>query len=155
MNGFIPGSNAGEKMRRHVVGMSGGGSDGRVLARRDQPLLGQNRVIVAMDDVMRHAGMVGLFGEDRLENLAALALVGQGLVRLGSCDVEAQRMENRRFRVLGISSLQCAHLLLERLGVGVLVLSIFLVNFRECINVGTLTWSCGGITGRNLLGSVE
>ncbi len=58
------------------------GSDLGVHARRPQTLLGQHRIVVAVDDVMRDARMMRLPGENWFQNLAALALVGKGFVGL-------------------------------------------------------------------------
>src|SRR5713226_4078076 len=75
-DGFVPRADAREKMRRHVIGMGGGRRDFGVHARGAEALLGEHRIVVAMNDVMRDSGMVRLFLEDGLENLATLALIG-------------------------------------------------------------------------------
>jgi len=50
------------------------------MRRRTEALLGENGIVVAMNDVVSDARMARLLLEDRLEYFAALALVGKGLV---------------------------------------------------------------------------
>src|SRR5712692_3877649 len=110
--------------------MRGGRRDFGVHARGAEALLGEHGIVVAMNDVVRDSRMVGLLLEDRLKNFATFALVREGLVGLRSGDSECQGVEDGGFAVLGISSLQLAHFLLEGAGVRCVVLVILAINFR-------------------------
>jgi hypothetical protein len=52
---------------------------------------------------MRHAGMVGLLGEDFLENFACLSLVGVSLVRGRRGGQEREGIKNRGFAIAGVT----------------------------------------------------
>ena len=60
---------------------------------------------------MRHPRMVGLRGEDRLEDRRGLELAGIGLVVRVRSDVERERMENRGFLILGVALRELLHCL--------------------------------------------
>src|SRR5215467_14710497 len=100
-------------MRRHVVGMSGRWGNLGVQSRRGKALFSENRIVVAMNDVVRDARMVGILGEEGFEDFPAAALIRKGLVGFGSGDVQRDRMENGGFGIVGISGLQLTHLLFE------------------------------------------
>ena len=60
--------------------MRRGGRDLGIASGRFQALLGDCRVVVEMDQVVRHAWMLRLALGDRLEDRCAFELVGVGLV---------------------------------------------------------------------------
>src|SRR5690349_19919961 len=70
-DGFVPRADAREKVRRHVIGVGGSWGDFRVQARCRKALLRENSVVIAMDDVVRNAWMVGMLGEEGFEDFAA------------------------------------------------------------------------------------
>ena len=51
---------------------------------------------------MRHAGMVWLLGEDRLQDLGGFELIGVGLIGRQRCGVQGQGIEDRRFCIIWI-----------------------------------------------------
>ena len=57
---FLPVADAREDVRRHVLGVGGGGRDLGVAPRRIEALLGDRRIVVEVDQVMRDAGMLRL-----------------------------------------------------------------------------------------------
>jgi hypothetical protein len=64
-----------------------------------QPLLGDRRVVVEVDQVVRDAGMAGLALEDRLQDRGTLELVGIALVARRGGDVEGDRVFDLRLVV--------------------------------------------------------
>src|SRR5882762_9473930 len=87
-DGFIPRPNPDEEMRRHVIRMSRSRRNTCVHACGRKASLCQHRVVVAMDDVMYHSGMVRQFLEDGFEDLTAAVLIGKGLIGFGRGDGE-------------------------------------------------------------------
>jgi hypothetical protein len=67
------------------------------------------RPFVAVDQVVGHTRMVGLRGEDRLENHRGLELAGVGLVFQVRGDIERERIEDRGFLVLRIALRELLH----------------------------------------------
>ena len=57
---ILPQPQPGKNMRRHMQRMRRGGSDLGIAARRGQSQFGQLRLVIAVNQVMRHSGMVGL-----------------------------------------------------------------------------------------------
>ena len=100
---LLPIADAREDMRRHVLRMGGAGRDLGVEPRRVEPLLGDRRIVVEMDQVVRDAGMLRLALEDRLQDRRALELVGVGLVGGRSRGVERQRVVDLRLVVVRIA----------------------------------------------------
>src|SRR5215831_3938673 len=88
LDGFFPRAHAREDMRWHMVSVRRSRRNRGILTRGTQPLLRQNRIVVAVNDVVGNTGMVRQLVKDRLENLSALALVGKRLVRLRSSDTQ-------------------------------------------------------------------
>src|SRR6516162_7015311 len=80
-NGFVPRPHARENMRGHVIGMGGGGGDLGIGSRSNKSLLGQHRVVIAVDEIVSDPGMVRLLLKDRFQDFAAFPLVGESLVR--------------------------------------------------------------------------
>src|SRR5207302_10872091 len=126
-DGLIPWTDPGEDVRRHVIGVCRSRRDFSVRTGCTQTFLGQQGIVVAVDDVVGYARMLGLVGENRLEDFAALALIGKGLVGFGCGYGQGERVENGRLAVVGIGGLHVGHLLLERLGVGVCIVFILAV----------------------------
>ena len=136
-------------MRRHVIGVRRSRRDLGVGAGRAQTFLGQHGIVVAVNDVVCYTRMLWLAREDRLEDLATLALVGKSLVSLRRSDGQGERMENCRLAVIGISSLHLTHLLLEGLRVRIDIFSILAVNFRESFDVNLFPRSGLGVLLRD------
>ena len=76
---------------------------------RVETFLGNGRIVVEMDQVMRDAGMPRLALEDRLQNRRALELVGIGFVGGRRCDVECDGICDLRLIVLRIALRQRLH----------------------------------------------
>ena len=140
--------------------MGGGGSNFCVHARGSQALLRQHGIVVAMNDVMRDARMMGLFLENRLEDLAAPALICKGLVRCRCNDVKSNRVKDCGFRIVGVSGLQFTHLFLEGavIGSSVLaavigssVLAAFCIHFLQGVDVRFFTARGGRVGSCDLL----
>ena len=123
-----PEAEAREDVRRHVLGVRHRGRGPGIAASGDQPTARQGRIVVAVDDVVRGAGVLRLLREDPFEDRARLELVGVGLVG-GRCGrVERQRVEDGGFPIVGIAAGQPLHGLLvggrpraviERVGVAI------------------------------------
>ncbi len=81
----LPEADAGEDVRWHVQGVGSCGRDLRIAAGCGQAELRELRLVVGMDQVMGHAGMLGLSGEEFLQNRRSLLAIGEGfiIVRLG------------------------------------------------------------------------
>src|SRR5580704_12941891 len=99
--------------------------------------------------------MMRLSGEDRFQNLATLALVGKSLVGLGSSNRQSQRVKNRCLIILRIGCLESAHLLFKGLAVRIGVLTVFAVNFSQCVDVGILALCSLRVAGGDLLRLVQ
>lgn len=84
----------------------------RVAARRGQPALGEHGRIVAVDQVVRDAGMVRLLQVDRLEDCRRLELLGIGLVGGQRRGVEGQRVEHAGLAVVRVGRVDPRHRLL-------------------------------------------
>lgn len=86
------------------------GRDVGIAPRRRQPLLGERRIIIAVDEVIDDAGMVGMPGEERLEDRRRPHWPGKAHVvrRLGRRQIERREDlrlipgELRRQRLEGI-----------------------------------------------------
>src|SRR5712664_944157 len=104
-----------------------------------------------MDDVVRDAGMMRLFLENRFEDLTAPALIRKGLVRFGCNDVKSNRVKDCGFRILGVSGLQFTHLFLEGAVIGSSVLAAFCIHFRQGIDVRFFTARGGSVGSCDLL----
>jgi hypothetical protein len=74
-----------------VLRVRGGWRNLAVTLRRGKPLLGQRRVVVAVDQVVRGTWMFGLFREDRLEQLGRTQLVAVLLVGRVAADNYLER----------------------------------------------------------------
>ena len=109
-----PQADSGKDVRRHVQRMRCGRRDLRVAACGGDAQLRQLRLIVTVDQIVRHAGMIRLDGEESFENRGGLLAVCERciFVRLGS--EQRERIERGRFVIVRIGLVH----LLHRLGVG-------------------------------------
>src|SRR5262249_30896207 len=120
------------------------GRDLGVTPRRREPLLGQRRRIVAVNEVMRDAGMIGHLGADRLENGGGLALICGGLVGGERRRLEGGPIENRRLAVLGEAVVQLRHrLLIGERPRAMVARSEILVEGGDRLDVATLALGLG------------
>ena len=60
----------------------------RVHSRSAETFLREHRIVVAMNEVVRDPGVMRLQFEKRFQNLAALLLIGERLIRLGSRNIK-------------------------------------------------------------------
>ena len=86
--------------RRRDFGIAPGGIE---------PLLGDRRIVVKMDQIMRHAGVLRLALGDHLQDCRALELAGIGLVGRRSRGIERERIIDLRFVIIGIALRQRFH----------------------------------------------
>src|SRR2546430_14902524 len=73
----------------------------RVVLRRGERAVDQCWIVVGMNDVMARTGVLRLFCEDLLQNLARLELVFVCLVETVSGGEQRQRVEDPRLPVIG------------------------------------------------------
>jgi len=71
--------------------------------------MGDRGVVVAVDQVVRHAGMVRLLGKDLLQNSGGLELAGVRLVGRERSRVEGERVEDRCLPVIRIAKGELLH----------------------------------------------
>ena len=107
-----------------------GGRNARIAARRDEPLLGQGRRVVAVDEVVRHAGMVGILLELALEDGGRLEVRRVGLVGLRLRPGVVEREENLRLVIGGVALCQ------RLVGLGARDLPLLLGARRKVLVVG-------------------
>src|SRR2546427_11619368 len=88
--------------------------DFRVATCRREGAARERRRVVAMDDVVRHSGMVRLLGEYLFEDRARLELVGVSLVGRGRGGIQGEGIEDRRLIVVWIARVQTLHRLFVR-----------------------------------------
>src|SRR3712207_586372 len=98
-------------MRRHVQGMRRRRRDFRVAPGGVEPSVGEWWVIVAMNQVMGHTGMLRLFREYPLEDFGGLELLGIGLITWRGGGVQGQGIEHRRLTILRIALGELFHCL--------------------------------------------
>ena len=106
---FLPIADAREDVRRHVLRVRRRRRDRSVELGGIEPLLGDRRIVVEMDQIVRHARMSRLPLEDRLEDCRALELVGVGLVGGRRRHVERDRIGDLRLVVVGVFRGQRLH----------------------------------------------
>ena len=111
---LLPESDPREDVRGHVQRVRHRGRDAGVHPRRRQTLLRQLGVIVGVDQVVRHAGVLRVLAEQRFENSRRLELVGKGLVGGQRGGVEQQGVEHLGFHVLRVALGDALHRLLPR-----------------------------------------
>ena len=105
------------------------------------------RLIVGVDQVVGHAGMIGLGGEKFFQNRRGLLAIGEGgiVVRFGG--QQRERVENCGFVIVGISFVNLFHRIGVGLGAGI-VIQFFGVAVKrgDGSDVGLLARSCGAVS---------
>ena len=101
------------------------GRDFGVAARCIERERSQSRVVIAMDDVMSKAGMLGMFCKKRFEDGAGFPLICVGLVTYGRIGADSEGVENCGFVILRIPLVNLAHCLFVSSARGVGRLSAF------------------------------
>jgi hypothetical protein len=97
-------------MRRHVQRMRSGGSDLRISAGGRQAELRQLWLVIAVDQVMHNSGMIGLGGEQLLQDRASFLAVGKRGVVIGLGREQRERIKSSRLvvvRILPVHLLHC------------------------------------------------
>ena len=84
-------------------------SDLGIAAGSIEALLGNRRIVVEMNQVMRHAGMLRLASRDRLQDRCALELAGVGLVGRRRRGIQRECIVDLRLVVVGIALRQLLH----------------------------------------------
>src|SRR6266436_5579513 len=74
-----------------------------------EAFLGDRRIVVKVNQVMRHAGMLRLAYRDRLQDDRALELAGVGFVDRRSRRVQGEGIIDLRFVIVGIALCQLFH----------------------------------------------
>jgi len=97
--GLLPRADAREDVRRHVQRVRRRGRDRRIAPRGRYPFVGDRRRVVAVDQIVRDAGMVGVLLEFILEDRRRLEIRRVGLVGLRLGPGEIERIEDLRFVV--------------------------------------------------------
>ncbi len=70
---FLPIADAGKNVRRHVQGMGRRGRDLGITPGGFEALVGDRRIIVEMDQIVRHAGMLRLALGNDFQDAAPLS----------------------------------------------------------------------------------
>ncbi len=99
-------------MARHMQRVRHGRRERGIAARRGQSLLGKRRRIVAVDEIVRDAGMIGRRNLCLFEDGRRFALVRIGLVGRQRRRVERQRVEYAGLPVIRIAQIDLLHRLL-------------------------------------------
>src|SRR6266404_5667945 len=92
-----------------MLGMCRGRRNLGIASGGIEAFLGDRRIVVKVNQVMRHAGMLWLTYGDRLQDGRALELVGVGLVGWRSRGVQGERIIDLRFVIVGIALCQLFH----------------------------------------------
>src|SRR5882724_7255263 len=92
-----------------MLGMCRGRRNLGIASGGIEAFLGDRRIVVKVNQVMRHAGMLWLTYGDRLQDGRALELVGVGLVGWRSRGVQGERIIDLRFVIVGIAQCQLFH----------------------------------------------
>src|SRR5712664_5029018 len=92
-----------------MLGMCRGRCNLGIASGGIEAFLGDRRIVVEVDQVMRHAGMLWLTYGDRLQDGRALELVGVGLVGWRSRGVQGERIIDLGLVVVGIALCQLFH----------------------------------------------
>jgi hypothetical protein len=77
---LLPIADARKNMRRHVLRVCGVRGDFGVESRCVESLIGNRRIVVEVNQIVRDAGMLRLANKDGLKNRGSLELVGVGFV---------------------------------------------------------------------------
>jgi hypothetical protein len=141
---LLPIADAREDMRRHVLRMRRRRRNRGIALGRVEPLLGDRRVVVEMDQIVSDTGMARLAPEDWLQDGGPFELICVRLVVGRGGDVERDRMADLGFVVVGIALRQRLH----RFQVGLHALAewnsiVILVHGEQGIDVVTLALRLG------------
>ena len=142
---LLPIADAREDVRRHVLRMRGARARSWRSSRAAfESFLGDRRIVVEMDQIVRDAGMLRLALEDRLQDRRAFELVGVGLVGRRGRRVERERVVDLRLVVFRIALRQ----LLHGLGIGLharavvdlVVIGVHDARARRCSRARAASW---------------
>ena len=122
--------------------VGGIGSDLGVKPRGIEPFFGDRRIVVEMDQVMRHAWMLRLADKDRLQDPRSFELIGISLVRRRCRSVERQRVMDLSFVVVRIALRQLLHGLRIGLDAGT-VIDFFVISVHDCKSVDIVALTLG------------
>ena len=100
---LLPHAERREDVRGHVQCVRRRRCELRAARSSEHAPHGELGIVVAVNDVMRDAGVVGILRLQLFEDIGGLELLGIGLVGRVSRFVECQRIENRRLGVIGIA----------------------------------------------------
>src|SRR5437762_12025859 len=89
------------------------GGDLGISTRGGQSLFRQHRIVIAMNQVVRHSGMMRLLLKNWLQNFTTLTLIGKRLVSFRSADVQGQSVKDRGLAVGGVLGVESRQLLLR------------------------------------------
>ena len=106
---LLPVTDACEDVRWHVQCMRSIRRNLGIAARRVDASLRNRRIIVKVDQVVNHAGMLRLAKIDLLENACALELICIGLVGQRRADIERKRVVDLRLVIVGVSQRESLH----------------------------------------------
>ena len=100
-----------------------------------QPVCGHSRIVAGVNDVVHHAGIVGIFYEERREHCHRSVLLGKACVvrRLG-CE-QRQRIEGARVHIVGVVSVQPAHRQRVSRNADRIILGAGKIEVGECGNI--------------------
>ncbi len=132
----LPQADAGEDVRWHMQRVRSGGRDLRITARGGNAELRQLRLVVAVDQVMRDSGMIGLGGEKFFENGGRLLAIGERRVMVRLRGKQRERVEDSGFVIVWEGLVDLLHRVGIGLGAGVLV---------HFVRVGVKSLDCGDI----------
>ena len=148
---FLPRADAGERVRRHVERVRRVGREVRVLARIWQRARRERRYVVAVNQVMRHAGMIGFDRVELLQNRRGFELVGVGLVGRQRRLIDGERVERRSLEVGRVFRVDALHRFLVRDGPRAVIQRVgVLVEERHSRNVLALALALGADRLRRL-----
>ena len=114
-----------------MQGVRGHGRDLRVTAGGGQAELGELRLVVGVDQVVGHAGMVGLGGEELLQDRRRLLAICESCVLVRFGGEQGERVENRGFVVIRVGLVNLLHRVGVRLGASV-VLEVLGIAVEGC-----------------------
>ncbi len=106
---LLPQAQPREDVRRHMVRVSRRRGDLGIAPRGAQSPLGELRIVVAVNDVVGGARMIGLGIEHRFEQHSRLELVLEGLVRGERRCQKRECVEDCGFSILRMAGVQLRH----------------------------------------------
>jgi hypothetical protein len=129
-------------MRRHVLRVCGVGSDLGVEPRCIEAFLGDRRIVVKVNQVVRHARMLRLAHEDRIQDRCSFELIGVGFVSRRGRGVERQCVVDLCLVVVRIALRQ----LLHRFGIGLdarAMIDLFVIGIHDRKSVDIIALTVG------------